>query len=176
MSVVRLGIVMNGVTGRMGTNQHLVRSICAIRAQGGVALADGRRVMPDPILVGRNRQKLEALAQAHGISRVTTDLDAALPYLVGRMDICFDNMAAVREKVQERPSDLLRGIYYDSVTFTLDALKMAVEVGGADKMLYGSDYPHNIGDMRGCLSRVDALPYDQRKAARGGNALRIFKI
>ncbi len=78
MSPVRLGIVMNGVTGRMGTNQHLVRSIGAIRAQGGVALADGRRVMPDPILVGRNRPKLEALAKAHGVSRVTTDLDAAL--------------------------------------------------------------------------------------------------
>ena len=78
MSTVRLGIVMNGVTGRMGTNQHLVRSICAIRAQGGVALADGRRVMPDPILVGRNRGKLEALARANGVERVTTDLDAAL--------------------------------------------------------------------------------------------------
>ena len=77
MSTVRLGIIMNGVTGRMGTNQHLVRSICAIRAQGGVRLADGRRVMPDPILAGRNRPKLEALAKAHGIERVTTDLDAA---------------------------------------------------------------------------------------------------
>ncbi|MEP6997344.1 MAG: gfo/Idh/MocA family oxidoreductase, partial [Betaproteobacteria bacterium] len=55
METTRLGIIMNGVTGRMGTNQHLVRSICAIRAQGGVALDDGRRVMPDPILVGRNR-------------------------------------------------------------------------------------------------------------------------
>jgi predicted dehydrogenase len=78
MTELRLGIVMNGVTGRMGTNQHLVRSICAIRAQGGVALADGRRVMPDPILAGRNRAKLEALAKEHGIGRVTTDLDGAL--------------------------------------------------------------------------------------------------
>ena len=69
---------MNGVTGRMGTNQHLVRSINAIRAQGGVALADGRRVMPDPILVGRNAAKIEALARAHGVARWTTDLDAAL--------------------------------------------------------------------------------------------------
>ena len=69
---------MNGVTGRMGTNQHLVRSICAIRAQGGVSLADGRRAMPDPILVGRNADKLEALARAHGVSRWSTDLDAAL--------------------------------------------------------------------------------------------------
>ncbi|MEP6941369.1 MAG: Gfo/Idh/MocA family oxidoreductase [Betaproteobacteria bacterium] len=69
---------MNGVTGRMGTNQHLVRSICAIRAQGGVALADGRRVIPDPILIGRNAGKLETLARAHGVSRWSTDLDAAL--------------------------------------------------------------------------------------------------
>jgi predicted dehydrogenase len=78
VETVRLGIIMNGVTGRMGTNQHLVRSICAIRAQGGVALADGRRVMPDPILVGRNRDKLEQLARAHGVARWTTDLTAAL--------------------------------------------------------------------------------------------------
>jgi predicted dehydrogenase len=78
MKTERLGIVMNGVTGRMGTNQHLVRSIAAIRAQGGVALSDGRRVIPDPILVGRNADKLEALAQAHGVARWSTDLDAAL--------------------------------------------------------------------------------------------------
>jgi predicted dehydrogenase len=78
MSTVRLGIVMNGVTGRMGMNQHLIRSICAIRAQGGVTLRDGRRVMPDPILVGRNRAKLDSLAKAHGVERVSVDLDAAL--------------------------------------------------------------------------------------------------
>src|SRR5262245_22068750 len=74
----RLGIIMNGVTGRMGTNQHLIRSICAIREQGGVALKDGRRVMPDPILVGRDANKVGRLAQAHGIQRWTADLDAAL--------------------------------------------------------------------------------------------------
>ena len=68
---------MNGVTGRMGTNQHLVRSIVAIRAQGGVALSDGDRVMPDPILVGRNADKLGA-RQAIGVERWTTDLDTAL--------------------------------------------------------------------------------------------------
>jgi predicted dehydrogenase len=78
METLRLGIIMNGVTGRMGTNQHLVRSICAIRDQGGVALADGRRVMPDPILVGRNADKLKALASEHGVARWSTDLDAAL--------------------------------------------------------------------------------------------------
>jgi len=74
----RLGIVMHGVTGRMGMNQHLSRSIMAIRRQGGVALSDGTKVVPDPILVGRNAEKLERLALEHGIGRWTTDLDAAL--------------------------------------------------------------------------------------------------
>jgi predicted dehydrogenase len=78
MSTKRLGVIMNGVTGRMGMNQHLIRSIAAIRAQGGVTLKNGDRVMPDPILVGRNPAKLAELAKAHGIGRWTTDLDAAL--------------------------------------------------------------------------------------------------
>ena len=78
MATHRLGIIMHGVTGRMGTNQHLVRSILAIRADGGVVLPNGDRVMPDPILVGRNADKLEALARRHNVERWTTDLAAAL--------------------------------------------------------------------------------------------------
>ena len=78
MAERRIGLVMHGVTGRMGTNQHLIRSIAAIRADGGVRLANGDRLMPDPILVGRNRERLEALGRAHGISRVSTDLEAAM--------------------------------------------------------------------------------------------------
>ena len=78
MKQQRIGIIMNGVTGRMGMNQHLIRSIVAIRKQGGVALANGERVMPDPILVGRNAGKIEQLARAHGIERWTTDLERAL--------------------------------------------------------------------------------------------------
>ena len=78
MSTRRLGIIMNGVTGRMGTNQHLVRSVLAIRAQGGVALANGDRVMPDPILIGRNADKTAALAKQYGVERWSTDLAKAL--------------------------------------------------------------------------------------------------
>ena len=74
----RLGIIMHGVTGRMGMNQHLIRSILAIRKQGGVTLKDGSRVMPDPILIGRNAEKIEALAKAHGVERWGADLNAAL--------------------------------------------------------------------------------------------------
>ena len=78
MTTQRLGIIMHGVTGRMGMNQHLIRSILAIRKQGGVTLLNGNKVMPDPILIGRNAEKIEALAKAHGIERWGTDLDAAL--------------------------------------------------------------------------------------------------
>ncbi|MBT5901202.1 MAG: Gfo/Idh/MocA family oxidoreductase [Opitutaceae bacterium] len=72
-----IGIIMNGVTGRMGTNQHLIRSIKAIMDQGGVKIGD-EFVMPDPVLVGRNQAKLEALAKRVGVSKVSTDLDAEL--------------------------------------------------------------------------------------------------
>jgi predicted dehydrogenase len=78
MAERRLGLIMHGVTGRMGYNQHLVRSILSIREQGGIVLADGSRLMPDPILVGRDGGKLKAIAERHGIARWTTDLDAAL--------------------------------------------------------------------------------------------------
>jgi predicted dehydrogenase len=74
----RFGIIMNGVTGRMGANQHLIRSVLALREEGGVRLRDGRRVLPEPVLVGRDAAKLQALARAHGIERTTTDLAAAL--------------------------------------------------------------------------------------------------
>ncbi|HUC65224.1 MAG TPA: amidohydrolase family protein [Stellaceae bacterium] len=101
---------------------------------------------------------------------------AALPYLVGRLDICFDNMNACRTKTETRPSEYLRRIYYDSVTYSPGALALCIEVGGADRVLYGSDYPHNIGDMKGILARVDALPAAQRDAVRGANAQRIFNL
>jgi predicted dehydrogenase len=74
----RIGIIMHGVTGRMGLNQHLIRSVLAIRDQGGVTLSDGTRVIPDPIIVGRNPDKIEELARRLGIARWSADLDAAL--------------------------------------------------------------------------------------------------
>lgn len=78
MTIRRIGIIMNGVTGRMGTNQHLIRSIVAIRQQGGLKVNDDLTLMPDPILTGRSAVKLEALAKRTGITRYTTDVDAAL--------------------------------------------------------------------------------------------------
>src|SRR5919108_4097423 len=78
MSVRTLGLIMNGVSGRMGVNQHLIRSVLAIRAQGGVLMSDGSRVQIDPVLVGRTADKVKALAEQHGGLRWTTNLDAEI--------------------------------------------------------------------------------------------------
>ena len=125
MTEQRVGIIMNGVTGRMGTNQHLVRSINAIRAQGGVAAADGKRIMPDPILVGRNAVKIEALARQHGVARWTTDLDAALS---DRNDaIYFDSASTgLRARLIRRAIDAGKHIYTEKpiATTVEDALDL----------------------------------------------------
>jgi predicted dehydrogenase len=73
-----VGIIMNGVTGRMGTNQHLLRSIAAIIKQGGVQISPSETIMPNPVLVGRNEAKLKKLAEMSGVSKYTTDLESVL--------------------------------------------------------------------------------------------------
>lgn len=78
MKTHTIGIIMNGVTGRMGTNQHLVRSLLAIREQGGVRVSDGETIVPEPLLLGRNEAKLKALSEAHGGLPYMTDLGKAL--------------------------------------------------------------------------------------------------
>ena len=97
MSEKRIGVIMHGVTGRMGMNQHLVRSILEIRKQGGVALKDGTRLMPDPVLVGRDAGKLEALAREHGLKRWTTDLTRAL---AAKEDTVFFDAASTQLRPQ----------------------------------------------------------------------------
>jgi len=98
----------------------------------------------------------------------------ALPYIIGRLDWCYKNMPACREAISQPPSSYISRIYFDSVTFTQEALELCLNVAGTANVMYGSDYPHNIGDMKGCLARVNALPADQRDAVRGKNAERIF--
>jgi len=78
MTTQRIGIIMNGVTGRMGTNQHLIRSICAIIRQGGLKVSDDLTLLPDPILTGRSEDRLRALAQRVGVDKFTTNLESAL--------------------------------------------------------------------------------------------------
>lgn len=78
MAERRIGIIVNGATGRMGYRQHLVRSLLAVRDQGGVEIADGDRLVPDLLLVGRNEEKLRTIAERHDLKNWTTDVDEAL--------------------------------------------------------------------------------------------------
>ena len=101
---------------------------------------------------------------------------ATAPYLAGRMDRSWEMTLPGKAAISTPPSEYLRRVYYDAVTYQQEALELCIAVGGADKVMYGSDYPHDIGDMKGCLERVDALPPDQRGAVRGANAARIFDL
>ena len=78
MKIHKIGIIMNGVTGRMGTNQHLLRSIAAIIKQSGVHISPSETIMPDPVLVGRNEAKLKKLAEMSGVTKYTTDIESVL--------------------------------------------------------------------------------------------------
>jgi len=126
MAVRRLGLIMHGITGRMGLNQHLVRSILAIREQGGVLLPDGDRVMPDPILVGRNAEKVEAIAKRHGITRTSTDLGAVL---ANRDDTIFFDAGStqMRTELLKRAMAAGKAIYCEKpIAETLsDAISLA---------------------------------------------------
>ena len=133
MAQHRLGLIMNGVTGRMGMNQHLIRSIVAIRDQGGVTLKNGDRVMPDPILVGRNAEKLAALAKAHGLTRFTTDLEGALK---NPEDTLFFDAATTQLRAQLLRTAMAAGKHVycekpvaDNLADALDLVRAAKKAG-----------------------------------------------
>ncbi len=101
---------------------------------------------------------------------------ATLPYLAGRLDRCHEMIPACADVISEKPSTYLERIWYDSVVYSPGALNLCLEVAGPDRVLYGSDYPHNIGDMAGCLARVNAQPADVAARIREHNARRIFNL
>ena len=126
METRTIGIVMNGVTGRMGTNQHLVRSILAIREQGGVRVGDDLAILPDPILTGRNENKLRALADTYGVARYSTDVQGAIddPQNV----IFFDASSTLhRARFVEMAVQAKKAIYCEkpTATTTEEALRLA---------------------------------------------------
>ena len=130
METRKIGIILNGVTGRMGTNQHLIRSILAIMQQGGIRVSDDLRLMPDPILTGRNADKLRGLAEAHGLNgqplKYTTDLDSALAD--PKYGVFFDASGTLqRAGFVERAVKAKKAIYCEKPTAvtTSEALRLA---------------------------------------------------
>ncbi|MEU7588403.1 Gfo/Idh/MocA family oxidoreductase [Micromonospora sp. NPDC049230] len=105
-----IGIIVNGVTGRMGYRQHLVRSLLAIREAGGVTAADGTTIWPEPVLVGRNETKLREIADRHGLTDWTTDLTSALAR--DDVEIYFDaQVTQQREKSIRRAIEAGKHVY-----------------------------------------------------------------
>ncbi|MEM6550838.1 MAG: Gfo/Idh/MocA family oxidoreductase [Planctomycetota bacterium] len=147
MTTQRIGIVMNGVTGRMGTNQHLIRSVTAIIEQGGVRVSPDLTLMPDPILTGRNENKLKALAEAHGPGAIgepykyTTDVAGAIAgkYSGGGDDEVFFDASGTLQRAgfleMAAASDTIKAVYCEkpTATETKEALRLAELIEKAGK-------------------------------------------
>jgi aminocarboxymuconate-semialdehyde decarboxylase len=105
-------------------------------------------------------------------------LGGAIPYLVERLDRGFHAFAECRENIDRPPSTYLRDFYYDSVNFDPRALRLAVEFAGADHILAGSDYPHQIGSVPKMFESIAALEVsdDDKAAIMGGNAGRLLAL
>jgi aminocarboxymuconate-semialdehyde decarboxylase len=100
----------------------------------------------------------------------------ALPYLVGRFDKGDEVEIPSRRKMKARPSDYLKRIWYDCITYHPGALQFLISVVGADRVLFGTDYPHQVHDMKGSMTNTAALPADVCRAVREGNARQIFRL
>lgn len=102
---------------------------------------------------------------------------ATLPYIAGRLDRCHEMIPACAEVIKDKPSSYLQRIWYDTVVYDSRALDLCIAVAGSDeRVLYGSDYPHNIGDMAGCLARVNALAPAAARRIAGTNAEKLFRL
>jgi len=134
METRRIGIIMNGVTGRMGTNQHLDRSIAAIIRQGGIRVSNDLTLMPEPILTGRNANKLKALAEKYGQPALgkpfayTTDVQGALEGKYGDYEVFFDASGTLqRAQFVEMAVAAGKAIYCEKPTAveTAEAVRLA---------------------------------------------------
>ncbi|HJP79854.1 MAG TPA: Gfo/Idh/MocA family oxidoreductase [Pseudonocardiaceae bacterium] len=166
MSRTPIGIAMNGVTGRMGYRQHLLRSILAIREQGGYRLADGTLLWPEPLLVGRNEDKLRDIAERHGLTRWTTSLEKALAE--DDIEIYFDaQLTSAREPAVIAAIEAGKHIYAEKPTATT---------------LAGAVHLARLADTRGVRTGVVAdklfLPglRKLRRLADAGFFGRVFSV
>ncbi|MBI3028228.1 MAG: amidohydrolase [Candidatus Rokubacteria bacterium] len=109
---------------------------------------------------------------------IVSHAGATLPFIASRLDQCHRFIPDARARISRPPTEYLKGLYYDTVCYDDEALLMAGKLAGPRRLLYGSDYPHNIGDMAGCARRIDALPLgeEDKELIRSGNARRLFKL
>jgi len=144
MKTQRIGVILNGVTGRMGTNQHLIRSICAIIKQGGIAVGPDHTITVEPLLTGRNENKLQPLAEEHGIDATgepfpyTTDVAGAIAGKHGEYSVFFDASGTLQRAgfvEQACESEAIEALYCEKPTATTtgEALRLADLVEGAGK-------------------------------------------
>ncbi len=101
---------------------------------------------------------------------------AALPYLIGRLEKGDEVELASRRRMTAHPTDYLRRLYYDCITYDLGALRYLISVVGAERVLFGTDWPHQVHDVAGSLANTAALPADQRDAIRGTTAIGLFGL
>ncbi len=171
-----LGVVLNGVTGRMGYRQHLVRSVLAIREQGGVLLADGSRVQLEPLLVGRSDDKLAEIASRHGLTRWTTDLDTALADK--DFPLYFDaQLTSVREKSISRAIDAGKHIYTEkplaeSVEGALTLARQAAAAGVKNGVVHDKLY---LPGLRKLARLVDSGFFGRILSVRGEFGYWVFE-
>jgi aminocarboxymuconate-semialdehyde decarboxylase len=100
----------------------------------------------------------------------------ALPYLVGRFEKGDAVELPERRRMTAKPTDYLRRIWYDCLTYDPRALQYLISIVGPERVLFGTDWPHQVHDVVGSLANTAALPRDQRDAIRGTNAKALFRI
>ena len=162
-------VALNGVTGRMGYRQHLVRSLLAIREQGGVLLPDGTSVVPEPVLVGRSEEKLRAIAERHGLPRWTTSLDEVLAD--PSVSVYFDTQIT-----SEREPALLRALAAGKHVYT--EKPVAASLDGAVRVARAARAAQTAGVVHGVVQDKLFLPgmIKLRRLVRDGFLGRVLAI
>jgi len=105
---------------------------------------------------------------------IASHAGGALPYLAGRFEKGNEVEIPQRRQMKRKPIDYLRHIYYDCITYSPAALEFLISVVGADHVMFGTDWPHQVHDIRGAFANTARLPKDQCDAVRGNNALKVF--
>src|SRR4051794_6633239 len=97
-----------------------------------------------------------------------------LPYLVGRFEKGDEVEIASRRQMKRKPTDYLRHIHYDCITYNLGALQYLISVVGPERVMFGTDWPHWVHDTKGAFANTAALAQGHMKALRSSNAMRVF--